>query len=559
MTKNENQLNDRFIDENKYIFKKYKPIKKIGEGKFGNIYSTIKLKDKNVFAMKTEKRNMLTETLESEAYYLYILQGFGIPKLITYGHTKNYNILIETLLDISLHDKFFRNKKVCNIFDACLIGIQIIDRLEWIHSKNIIYRDIKPEHFLLGINDPNTIYIVDFGLCKKYRSSKTGKHVLPKLTKMFNGTLLYSSINAMKGKELSRRDDLISLGYMLVYLIKRNLPWKFDNTSKIKFFEILNLKETDGNGELFNQIPSEFIEFIKYSKNLKFEEDPNYSYLRSLFIKILNNMNINYRTLSFSWINSKNSKLSCLPRNNSVRKSNVHNRIIKKLKEEKRRKLIKSETFNNINFDLKNLSIENKTQPLSKKQNTIPIPKTKLNNTMTFNNNNCFLIKKRTKNFHTTETVKKTNYSTENKHLSNIKDDNNIKRKLINFNIYSTNNNDNNNINMGKNLKKNKNNSIIFNNITKNKNIRTKIIRLNSAINTSMPQSIKNAEYLRLNKDNTLDKKKITFFTQLNTESNNNIPNDIMTKKKENTINPYNNRQIINNNFNFINNINLLN
>ena len=553
MTKYENQLNNSFLNENKYIFKKYKPIKKIGGGKFGSIYSTIRLKDKNVFAMKTEKRNMLSETLESEAYYLFILQGFGIPKIITYGHTKKYNILIETLLDISLEDKFFRNKKVCNIVDSCLIGIQIIDRLEWIHSKDIIYRDVKPEHFLLGINDPNTIYIVDFGLCKKYRSSKTGKHVLPKLTKMFNGNLLFSSLNAMKGKELSRRDDLISLGYMIVYLFKRNLPWKFDNMSKIKFFEILNLKDTDGKGELFKQIPSEFIEFIKYSKNLKFEEDPNYSYLRSLLIKILNDMNINYRTLSFSWINSKNSKLSCYPNNNSIRKSNVHTRIIKKLKEEKRRRN-KSEIFNNINLDLKNLCIENKTLPFSKKQNDISIQKTKFSNNITFNNNNCFSIKNRTKNLQTSETVKKTNYNIKNKHLSNIKSDNNIKRQLINFNIYSINNN--NFINMGKNLKKNKNNNI--NNIIKNKNIRIKNNRSNSGINPSILNDIKKTESVRLKKGIILHKKNITFFTQLNTESKYNILNDIMIKNK-NTINPSNNKKIINNNFNFINNINLLN
>ena len=61
--------------------------------------------------------------------------------------------------------------------DICLIGLQVLDRLEWIHSKDIIYRDIKPENFLIGIDDPNVIYIVDFGLCKKYRSSKTGKHL----------------------------------------------------------------------------------------------------------------------------------------------------------------------------------------------------------------------------------------------------------------------------------------------------------------------------------------------------------------------------------------------
>ena len=107
---NEN-LNDMFLKEYKFIFKKYKTIKKIGEGSFGNIYSVIRLKDKNVFAMKTEKINAKDKMLKSEAFNLYELRkGFGIPKLITYGHNKEYNILVETLLGESLEEIFIKKK-----------------------------------------------------------------------------------------------------------------------------------------------------------------------------------------------------------------------------------------------------------------------------------------------------------------------------------------------------------------------------------------------------------------------------------------------------------------
>ena len=131
--------------------------------------------------------------------------------------------------------------------------MQLLDRLEWIHSKNLIYRDIKPENFMIGINDPNVIYVIDFGLCKKYRSSKTGKHILPKLSKKFNGNIIFSSSNAIKGKEISRRDDIISLGYMLIFLLKRNLPWNinYNKLTQSKYFEIIYLKDTDGCGKLF--------------------------------------------------------------------------------------------------------------------------------------------------------------------------------------------------------------------------------------------------------------------------------------------------------------------
>ena len=333
-------LNDSFLKENKLIFKKYKPIKKIDNGSFGNIYSVIRLEDKNVFAMKTEKKFQKYEYLESEAYYLFTLQGgFGIPKLISYGQTKNYKILIETLLDKSLYTIFIFKEKNCSIVDACLIGIQILERLEWIHSKNIVYKDVKPENFLIGIDDPNVIYAVDFGLCKKYRSSKTGKHLLPKYTRKFNGTVVYASTNALVGKETSRRDDLISLGYMLIVLLKRNIPLNisFKNYNKQKFIELLNLKKT--GEKLYRGLPEEIGEFIKYSKNLKFEQDPDYSYLRSLFTKILMSNTLNYQKLTFSWIKSKDKKLLGIPRNISFRKSSPQYRILQNIKEIRKNQL----------------------------------------------------------------------------------------------------------------------------------------------------------------------------------------------------------------------------
>ena len=174
-------LVDNFFEKNEIIFKKYKIIKTIGKGSFGIIYLAERIIDKKLFALKAEKINTPNNFLESEAFFLYTLQGFGIPKFISYGHTKKYKILIEELLGKSLEDLFIPKQGKCNLIDICLIGIQLLDRLEWIHSKNIIYRDIKPENFLIGLKDPNIIYIIDFGSCKKYRSSKTGKHVPQKI------------------------------------------------------------------------------------------------------------------------------------------------------------------------------------------------------------------------------------------------------------------------------------------------------------------------------------------------------------------------------------------
>ena len=357
---------DEFLEENKIIFKKYIPLKKIDNGAFGNIYSVVRKTDKKLFAMKTEKANSSQKTLESEAYYLYNLQGgFGFPKLITFGHTKKFNILIETLLDKSLYKLFVKNKTKCNIIDICLIGIQILDRLEFIHSKDLIYRDIKPENFLIGKDDPNVIYVVDFGLCKKYRSSKTGKHILPKITGKFNGTLIYASPNVIKGKESSRRDDLISLGYMLIYLLKRKLPWEssFKDLDKSKYFELIYLKETDGCNELFKNIPKEFTEYIKYTRSLKFEENPDYSYLRSLFNKILFVLDLDYKKLNFSWVNSIDKKLLGNPRNNSSKKTTPQRRILKNIESKKNLNKNKNQqtlSYNNIkNNEFNNISVNN--------------------------------------------------------------------------------------------------------------------------------------------------------------------------------------------------------
>ena len=339
------KVDDSFLKANNCIFKKYKPIKKIGFGSFGNIYLTKRIEDKKLFAMKTEKKNLNKKQLETEAFFLFTLQGFGIPKFISYGRTKNYNILIETLLDRNLRE-LKENQKTLSLQDVCLIGIQILDRLEWIHSKNIIYRDIKPENFLIGKDDPNIIYIIDFGMCKKYRSSKTGKHILPKKTGVIDGTVKYLSIHILRGKESSRRDDLIALGYMLIYLYKGSLPW--DTDSKQLYVQIYKkfffLKSTNSNGNYFKNIPKEFVEFINYNNNLKFEQEPDYDYLRSLFNTILLRLKFNYKNMSFSWIISEQMNLLSISRNSSMRKSNCHSRLFQKIIENSKQKA-KSESI----------------------------------------------------------------------------------------------------------------------------------------------------------------------------------------------------------------------
>jgi serine/threonine protein kinase len=201
-----------------------------------------------------------------------------------------------------------------------MAAIQIIDRIKFIHSKNIIHQDIKPENFLVGNPNTSLIYIIDFGLSKKYRSSRTNKHIKFSKNKPFNGTFNFSSINSMKGIEMTRRDDLESIGYMLIHLIKGKLPWSdYLNKELGERFEIIyNIKKNISNEVLCKDLPKEMCEYMNYVKSLKFDEEPNYNYLKQLFISILDNMNEKY-DLNFSWSKKKVKK------NNFSLMSSLHN------------------------------------------------------------------------------------------------------------------------------------------------------------------------------------------------------------------------------------------
>ena len=207
------------------IFQKYKVKKLIYSSAFSYVYEGINIKDKTPFAIKIEKRNNEYQVLEKESYALMNLKGYGIPKIISYGRHGNYNILVEELLGKSLGAIFEIKKGKFNIKDICMIAIQCIERLKYIHSKNTIHRDIKATNFVIGREDPDVLYLIDFGFSRQYRSSRTGKHIAQKNLKILIGSLKYMSINGNRGFEQSRRDDLESLGYTLIYLAKGTIPW----------------------------------------------------------------------------------------------------------------------------------------------------------------------------------------------------------------------------------------------------------------------------------------------------------------------------------------------
>ena len=205
---------------NNIIFGKYKVNKAIGKGSFGSIFQGKNIINNELVAIKAESDKKRMKFLDTEAYYLFYLKNFGIPEVKSFGIYKKYKVLIETLLGDDLIKLFNKLKKI-NIKDICLIFIQLIDRLEYIHSKYIIHRDLKPENIMFDLETKKIIYLIDFGFAKKYRSSKTKKHIKYVISNILIGSERYGSINTMNCAEQSRRDDLESAGYVMIYLAKK--------------------------------------------------------------------------------------------------------------------------------------------------------------------------------------------------------------------------------------------------------------------------------------------------------------------------------------------------
>lgn len=162
----------------------------------------------------------------------------------------------------------------------------MVTSLQELHNKHYIHQDIKPENFVVGTGkNANKVYLIDFGLAKRFRDASTGLHIPFKDHKSFTGTARYASINTHLGIEQSRRDDLESLGYLLIYLLKGSLPWQNlpGVNKKDKYANILKTKLSLSIKELCKGLPQEFETYMTYCRNMKFNERPDYSYILRKF------------------------------------------------------------------------------------------------------------------------------------------------------------------------------------------------------------------------------------------------------------------------------------
>uniref|UniRef100_A0AAX7V2Y7 non-specific serine/threonine protein kinase n=1 Tax=Astatotilapia calliptera TaxID=8154 RepID=A0AAX7V2Y7_ASTCA len=263
---------------------KYRLGRKIGSGSFGDIYLGANIATGEEVAIKLECVKTKHPQLHIESKFYKMMQGgVGIPSIKWCGAEGDYNVMVMELLGPSLEDLFNFCSRKFSLKTVLLLADQMISRIEYIHSKNFIHRDVKPDNFLMGLGKKgNLVYIIDFGLAKKYRDARTHQHIPYRENKNLTGTARYASINTHLGigKTWRRHVSLICLHF----------NEGFGSTAVIELFRH-NLKHLSY---------TEFSTYLNFCRSLRFDDKPDYSYLRQLFRNLFHRQGFSYDYV-FDW------------------------------------------------------------------------------------------------------------------------------------------------------------------------------------------------------------------------------------------------------------------
>ncbi|KAJ2997107.1 serine/threonine protein kinase [Globomyces sp. JEL0801] len=286
---------------------KYRIGRKLGAGSFGELYLGTDVLSNAEIALKIEPIRSRHPQLEYEVrVYKALAGGVGIPFVLWFGIQGDYLCMAMDLLGPSLEELFNFCGRKFSLKTVLFLADQMpqIARMEYIHSKHFLHRDIKPDNFLMGINKRgNQVNAIDFGLSKKYKDPRTNRHIPYRDGKSLTGTARYASINTHLGVEQSRRDDLEALGYVLIYFCRGSLPWQGmkGNTKKVKYDAIMEKKISTSTADLCAGLPREFVFYLDYVRKLRFEDTPDYSRLRQMFRDLFIQQGFVYDYV-FDWI-----------------------------------------------------------------------------------------------------------------------------------------------------------------------------------------------------------------------------------------------------------------
>eukprot|EP01065_Artemidia_motanka_P020010 TRINITY_DN23969_c0_g2_i1.p1 TRINITY_DN23969_c0_g2~~TRINITY_DN23969_c0_g2_i1.p1 ORF type:complete len:381 (+),score=81.53 TRINITY_DN23969_c0_g2_i1:80-1222(+) len=270
---------------------RYRLVAKLGAGSFGDIYEGEDTTTGKPVAIKLERVKAKNPLLSYEArLYRMLNQGKmvapGIPAIHYSGVEGDFRVMVIDLLGPSLEDLFCFCGRALSWRTTMMLADQLLHRLEFLHQKCLLHRDLKPENFVMGVGrQSHHVYMIDFGLAKRYKDVKTNTHIPYNTGKPMVGTARYASVNTHIGCEQSRRDDLEGLSIILVYFVNGGLPWQgMKAPTRAEKDRMVTEKKIDCKPEqLCRGLPNCFREFNKYARGLKFEDDPDYERMRALF------------------------------------------------------------------------------------------------------------------------------------------------------------------------------------------------------------------------------------------------------------------------------------
>lgn len=286
---------------------KTRVLQKINGGSFGQIHLGVLVESGQEVAVKLERQKSLAPQLLNEGNVLRHLEGGpGIPKIHWFGmYEPEYNVMVMDLLGPSLQDLFSYCKHKFSLKTVLMLADQMINILAYVHKKQYVYRDVKPDNFVIGRGEnSHKVYIIDFGLAKKISTHRFSVgHVSSSVTHPLVGTVRYASLHAHLGHEESPRDDLESLAYVLVYFLRGKLPWQgipVQNKEE-KFAKIKESKMNTPVSVLCEGLPPQFAEFVDMMRLMRREAPCNYCLIRELFKNLAREQSIAY-DYQYDWV-----------------------------------------------------------------------------------------------------------------------------------------------------------------------------------------------------------------------------------------------------------------